>query len=101
MRDSFQLASINISQLVALEQGFKYILVVMDHYICFAQAYATKNKSPKTVADKLFNDFALSFGFPEMIHHDKGRVFKKTADGKGCKNALMYKAPTHLLSPKR
>ncbi|XP_053482046.1 uncharacterized protein LOC128608410 [Ictalurus furcatus] len=40
----------------------------MDHFTCFAQAYATINKAAKTVQD-VFGDF----GFPEKLHHDLGR----------------------------
>lgn len=52
--------------------GYEYILFIVDHYTCFAQAYATTTKSAKCVADKIFNDYALKFGFPQRIHHDMG-----------------------------
>ena len=48
----------------------------MDHFIRYAQAYATKNKSAKTVAQELYNYFILQVGFPFRIHHDQGGEFE-------------------------
>ena len=47
--------------------GFEFIFLITDHFPTCTQANPTRNKSAKTAATYLYNDFVLRFGIPSEL----------------------------------
>ena len=53
----------------------KNVLVVMDHFTRYVQAFVTKNHTARTTARVLYNNFFSVFGFPQKLLSDQGTEF--------------------------
>ena len=53
----------------------KNVLVVVDHFTHYVQAYVTKNHTACTTARVLYNNFYSVFGFPQKLLSDQGTEF--------------------------
>ncbi|KAG8199260.1 hypothetical protein JTE90_003684 [Oedothorax gibbosus] len=55
--------------------GNKYILVVMDYFTKWPEAYVIPNQEATTVAEALLQDWICRFGVPLLLHSDQGTNF--------------------------
>ena len=51
------------------------VLVVVDHYTHYVQAFVTKNHTARTTAQVLYNNYFSVFGFPQRLMSDQGMEF--------------------------
>ena len=56
--------------------GNKYILVVVDQFTKWSEAYPIPNQEATTVADVLTREWFFRFSSPECLHSDQGRQFE-------------------------
>lgn len=66
------------------ENGNAYIMVVIDYFTKWAEAYALPNHTAQTVADMLVTEYIARFGTPYQILTDRGPEFQSELFRKLC-----------------
>ena len=56
----------------------KIVLVITDHFMCYAMAVITQDQTAKTVVKVLYKRFIMIFGAPAKLLSDQGANFTST-----------------------
>lgn len=81
------------------DQGNKYILIAMDYFSKWPEAYALPNQETVTVANVLVSQFFSRFGVPGELHSDQGRNFESSVFQEVCTLLEIHKTRTTALHP--
>ena len=68
---TLEIVGIYFLHLEKFSGGFEYILLIIDHFTRYTQAYPNRNKTTKTGASHPCNDFVFCFGITSQLLHDK------------------------------
>ena len=74
--------------------GYENILVITDHFSRYAQAFPTRNRTARTTARVLFENFIVHYGFPARLHSDQGQTFESNLMKELCSIAGVEKSRT-------
>lgn len=80
-------------------KGNRFILVIMDYFSKWPEAYPIPNQEATTVADVFVENWISRFGVPEEIHSDQGRNFESNVFGEMCSKLGIHKTRTTPLHP--
>ncbi|GFV21297.1 retrovirus-related Pol polyprotein from transposon 412 [Trichonephila clavipes] len=75
------------------------ILVVMDYFTKWPEAYPISDQEASTVAEVLVQHWISRFGVPLQLHSDKGRNFNSAVCKRLCEILAIDKTRTTALHP--
>ena len=70
------------------------LMVVMDHFTRYAQAYVTPNQTTPVVVRTLWEHFLTHYGWPSKILTDQGKSFENNLFRELCALAQVQKLRT-------
>ncbi|KAJ8333917.1 hypothetical protein SKAU_G00412360 [Synaphobranchus kaupii] len=81
------------------DSGNRYILVAMDYFTKWPEAFAIPDQSAATTAERLVEEMFARFGAPAELHSDQGRNFESQLLAEVCKRLGVTKTRTTPLHP--
>lgn len=79
--------------------GNRYVVIVMDYFSKWPEAYPISNMDAETVADVIVKQWIARFGVPMELHSDQGRNFESDVFRRICESFGIHKTRTTALHP--
>ena len=76
------------------------VLVVTDHFTRYAQAFVTTSQTALVVAQTLYKEYLVHYGWPEKLHSDQAGNFESKVIAELCSIAQVQKIRTTPYNPK-
>ena len=68
-----ELVTMDIVEYPQSARGYRYCLVMVDHFSKWLELFPLRNQKAETVAKKVFDGWIPRHGAPEQLHHDQGK----------------------------
>ena len=88
-----------LSSLPTTPSGHKHLLVVVDHFSRWVEAYPLKSQEATEVASVFVREFVSRFGCPRRIHSDRGANFTGEVMRKTCELLGIARSTTTAFHP--
>ena len=89
-----------LSGLPTVDDGSKYLLVVVDAFTKWVEAYPLPDQKAATCITAVYNGMFSRFGLPRQLHSDQGRNFESQLVTELCNITGVYKARTTAFHPR-
>jgi len=89
-----------LSGLPTADDGSKYILVVVDAFTKWVEAYPLPDQEAATCITAVYNGMFSRFGLPRQLHSDQGRNFESQLVTELCNITGVYKTRTTAFHPR-
>ena len=73
--DSFERWHIDILELTQTKEGFRYVLLIVDSFSRWSEAFALKSQDASSIAKVLYSEIFCRFGAPRILLSDRGQAF--------------------------
>jgi len=89
-----------LSGLPTADDGSKYLLVVVDAFTKWVEAYPLPDQEAATCITAVYNGMFSRFGLPRQLHSDQGRNFESQLNTELCNITGVYKTRTTAFHPR-
>ncbi|KAL6743631.1 hypothetical protein Aduo_016651 [Ancylostoma duodenale] len=97
----FEVIGVDVLEMGRTRNGNRYLVVVVDHFSKWLEAYPVETKSAENIAKGIFKRWICEGGrWPRTIHSDRGKEFENSVMNALCEVAGIHQSFTKGYNPR-